>query len=113
MNDESRIGDRISAGIRCERKDRSGIAKNAHGILRLAPLNFTTTEKRFRSWYINTEIVYRRTTDEIAKHVVVRFDQRPADDVVGRLKAAGFRYRSTTAWKKRKCRHGKIAARRD
>jgi hypothetical protein len=48
---------------------------------------------RFRGWYMNKEVGYRRMTDEIAKLIVVRFDECPADELVARLKAAGFRYR--------------------
>ncbi len=32
-------------------------------------------------------------TDEIARRIVVRFDERPDDQVVVRLKEAGFNYR--------------------
>ena len=40
-----REGDRISAEIRRELKDRGRIAKDEHNVLRLAPLNFTTADK--------------------------------------------------------------------
>ncbi len=38
-------GDRISAELRRELKERGRIAKDEHSVLRLAPLNFTTAER--------------------------------------------------------------------
>jgi hypothetical protein len=52
----------------------------------------TKPPARFRGWYTNTQIGYRRMTDEIAKLIVVKFNERPNDEVVARLKEAGFRY---------------------
>jgi hypothetical protein len=51
------------------------------------------TGNRFRGWYSNKDIGYQRLTDEIAKLIVLKFDERPSEEVVARVKEAGFRYR--------------------
>src|SRR5208337_3347371 len=48
--------------------------------------------ERFRGWYTNKQIGYRRMTDEIAKLIVVKFNEQPGKEVIARLKEAGFRY---------------------
>jgi len=43
--------------------------------------------------YTNKPIGYRRMTDEIAKLIVVKFNEQPSAEIIARLKEAGFRFR--------------------
>lgn len=46
-----------------------------------------------RSWTRDTALGYRILTDDLLKVIVLRFDQKPADEVLDLVKAKGFKYR--------------------
>ncbi len=47
---------------------------------------------RFRSWVTDRGAGYERFVDDKAQLLVLRFAEKPADDALAKLKAAGFRY---------------------
>ncbi len=52
----------------------------------------TPEAERFRSWVTDRGNGYERLTDDKAKLLVLRFTNKPAAEVLDKLKAAGFRY---------------------
>lgn len=46
-----------------------------------------------RSWTRDYALGYQILTDDLLKVIVVRFDQKPADEVLEMVKAKGFKYR--------------------
>ena len=79
----------------------AGVAATAQRVKRLAEAAASQQEtkagespaaERFRSWVTDRVTGYERLTDEQARLIVVKFHDRPPQELLDKLKEAGFRY---------------------
>ena len=70
---------------------------------------------RFRSWTINRAVGYERLSDSKRGQILVKFADRPSDDIREILKQAGFRYdpdyeNQGKVWHRRNDFEGRVSA---
>lgn len=69
--------------------------------------------ERFRSWVTDTARGYSRMSDDQFRRIIIRFDQKPAPDILSAVKGAGFQFQPDylghkNAWVRRDDHTGRL-----